>query len=203
MQSVETEVKIRVDDKERLEQSLQQLGFCRKTPRLFERNTLYDTPDRRVRRGRQILRLRQYGGRWVLTHKQAPPDDSPADRHKRRIETETALEDGEAMARIFVALGFHPSFVYEKWRTEWRDGDGVCEVDETPIGLYAELEGPPDWIDATLARLGVSPDRVTTLSYGRLFEAWQRETGGTAQNMAFAEITPAETTFMPQGASSW
>jgi hypothetical protein len=32
---------------------------------------------------------------------------------------------------------------------------------------------------------------VTILSYGRLFEQWQRETGSQAQNMAFAEIEPA------------
>jgi hypothetical protein len=37
----------------------------------------------------------------------------------------------------------------------------------------------------------VAPTEVTTLSYGRLFELWQQETGSHAQNMAFAEIEPA------------
>ena len=66
-------------------------------------------------------------------------------------------------------------------------------LDETPIGQYAELEGPPEWIDRMLAALQVDQADVTTLSYGRLFEQWQQQTGSRAQNMSFAEIQPALT----------
>ena len=126
-----------------------------------------------------------------MTHKQTTPNDSPAARHKERIETETAVEDGEAVAAIFKVLGYTSAFIYEKWRSEWADGTGHCVIDETPIGQYAELEGPREWIDRMLAALHVEPADVTILSYGRLFEQWQRETGSQAQNMAFAEIEPA------------
>jgi adenylate cyclase class 2 len=191
MQSIEIEVKFRVRDLKALEAQLSQLGFHCKTPRTFERNILFDTPARELRATRQILRLRRYGERWVLTHKQTTPNDSPDARHKERIETETAVEDGEAVASIFRVLGYTYSFIYEKWRSEWADSEGHCVLDETPIGQYAELEGPREWIDRTLATLQVDQADVTILSYGRLFEQWQMQTGSQAQNMSFAEIQPA------------
>lgn len=191
MQSIEIEVKFRVRDPKALEATLPQLGFRCETPRTFERNILFDTPAHELRNSRQILRLRRYGDRWVLTHKQTTPNDSPDAKHKERIETETAVEDGEAVASIFRVLGYTFTFVYEKWRSEWSDGTGHCVIDETPIGDYAELEGPKDWIDRTLAALKVEQADVTILSYGRLFEQWQQQTGSTAQNMSFAEIQPA------------
>jgi adenylate cyclase class 2 len=191
MQSIEIEVKFRVRDPKALEATLQQLGFHCETPRTFERNILFDTPDHRLRASTQILRVRRYGDRWVLTHKQTTPNDSPQARHKERIETETAVEDGEAVAAIFKVLGYTATFVYEKWRSEWADGTGHCVIDETPIGQYAELEGPREWIDRMLAALHIEQADVTILSYGRLFEQWQQQTGSHAQNMAFAEIEPA------------
>jgi adenylate cyclase class 2 len=191
MQSIEIEVKFRVRDLKALEAQLSQLGFHCKTPRTFERNILFDTPARELRATRQILRLRRYGERWVLTHKQTTPNDSPDARHKERIETETAVEDGDAVASIFRVLGYTYSFIYEKWRSEWADSEGHCVLDETPIGQYAELEGPREWIDRTLATLQVDQADVTILSYGRLFEQWQTQTGSQAQNMSFAEIQPA------------
>ena len=191
MQAIEIEVKFRVRDTQALEATLPRLGFRCDTPRTFERNILFDTPDRRLRNTRQILRLRRYAERWVLTHKQTTPNDSPEAKHKERIETETIVEDGDAITAIFGALGYQPSFVYEKWRSEWSDGTGHCVIDQTPIGDYAELEGPRDWIDRTLEALAVDQADVTILSYGRIFELWQQQTGSSAQNMAFAEIEPA------------
>ena len=89
---------------------------------------------------------------------------------------------GRCWAKIFEALGFGPVFVYEKWRTEWADQQGHCVLDETPLGLYAELEGPSEWIDATAQKLGIRESEFITLSYGRIFESWRDETGSKAQN---------------------
>ncbi len=92
------------------------------------------------------------------------------------------------MGHIFTQLGFQPAFTYEKWRTEFADSTGHCVLDETPIGVFAELEGPPEWIDATARKLGVDPGQFITLSYGRLFEQWREQTGSPAQNLTFDEI---------------
>lgn len=188
MSAVETEVKFRIADLQELEQRIRALGFRVVTPRAFERNTLYDTPDRRLRARQSILRIRRYGERWVLTHKCVPPGHDPAARHKRRIETETEVTDGDALATVFIQLGYEPVFVYEKWRAEYADQTGHCVLDETPIGAFAELEGPAEWIDATCARLGLDPSSLMTLSYGRLFENWREAEGSRAHDMTFAAV---------------
>lgn len=188
---VEIEVKFRVSDPAELTCRLQSAGFHEETPRTFERNTLYDTPDRRLRAQTAILRLRKYGDRWIVTSKCLPRHNDPSARHKHRDETETEVKDGEAIGHIFAQLGFQPVFIYEKWRTEFADSTGHCVLDETPIGVYAELEGPPEWIDATGRRLGIDPRELITLSYGRLFEEWRQQTGSQAQNLTFSEIPPA------------
>ncbi len=187
MSAIETEVKFRVQDVATVEQRLQDAGFRRETPRTFERNVLYDTPERRLRLDRQILRIRQYGDKWVLTHK-AIPAEGDIGLYKQRVETETTIGDGETVATIFAALGFPPAFTYEKWRTEWTDGTGHCVIDETPIGTYAELEGPEDWIDRTAAAVGVDPSEFQNESYGRLFELWKEQTGSPANDLTFAAV---------------
>ena len=188
MSSVEIEVKFRVASVPALARQLRSLGFTEQTPRTFERNVLLDTPDHRLRASRSILRVRRYGDRWVLTHKRLLPDHNPAELHKHRQETETAVEDGDALAAVFGELGFVPAFVYEKWRTEFADEVGHCVIDETPIGVFAELEGPDAWIDRRVAELGLSPDELLTLSYGRLFEAWKTETGNRVEQFTFADV---------------
>jgi adenylate cyclase class 2 len=157
------------------------------TERTFESNTLYDTGERQLRARKQILRVRQYGDRWTVTHKRqaANADDT---RYKTRIETESVVEDGEALAEIFTQLGYAPVFRYEKFRTEWSAGDGHLVVDETPIGVWAELEGPPDWIDAMLVGLGVAAETCSTESYGKLFLSWKDETRSPAENLTFEEV---------------
>lgn len=188
MTSVEIEVKFRVENGAALEANLRQLGFRCVTPRTFERNVLYDTPDRRLRNEQSILRIRKYGERWVLTHKCLPRDNDPQARHKHRIETETEVADGEALGAIFTQLGYQTAFIYEKWRTEYADATGHCVLDETPIGYFAELEGPAEWIDAMAGRLDLEPSALMTLSYGRLFDVWREETGSSASDLTFAAI---------------
>jgi adenylate cyclase class 2 len=193
--AIETEIKFRVNDLPALARRLEAAGFRLQTPRSFESNILYDTPDRRMRARTEILRIRSYAGRWTLTHKRLPnsgldPDQSDV-RHKHRIETETEVADGNALAEAFLSLGLVAAFRYEKWRTEWSDGQGHCVLDETPIGDYAELEGSAEWIDRAAARLGVDPAEYLTLSYGRLFELWREQHHCTAEDLTFAVVAPA------------
>ena len=189
MVAVETEIKFRVAGLAALTERLQAAGFGVETPRAFESNVLYDTPDRQMRARTEILRIRSYAGRWTVTHKRLPDAGAAGeDRHKHRIETETEVADGKALGEIFTALGLVAAFRYEKWRTEWSDGEGHCVVDETPIGDYAELEGAADWIDRVAARLGVGEADYLTLSYGRLFDLWKQEHNSAAEDLTFAAV---------------
>jgi adenylate cyclase class 2 len=184
--AIETEIKFKLDSPAALNSKLEAAGFHLVTPRSFESNVLYDTPDRQMRARTEILRIRGYNNRWTVTHKRLPDAGPGEDRHKHRIETETEAADGEVLAEIFRSLGLVPAFRYEKWRTEWSDGQGHCVVDETPIGDYAELEGEPDWIDRAAAKLGVAPGDYLTASYGRLFDLWREQNNSPAQDLTFA-----------------
>ena len=188
MSSVEIEVKFRVADATALAELLRSRGFREQTPRTFERNVLFDTPDHALRASRSILRVRRYGDRWILTHKCLPGNHDPAERHKHRDETETVVEDGEALSAVFEKLGFAQTFAYEKWRTEYADGTGHCVIDETPIGVFVELEGPEEWIDRQSQVLGLARGDLMTLSYGRLFENWREASGSRAEQMTFDDI---------------
>ena len=192
---VEIEVKFPVENRAHLLEQLSHIGFREQTPRTFERNLLFDTPDHTLRSERAILRVRRYGEKWVLTHKCLPPNHQTEERHKHRLETETEVADGEALSTIFRHLGFTPTFVYEKWRPEFSDAHGYCVVDETPIGTFAELEGPEEWIDEIASKLGIAAKSLSTLSYGRLFES------GASRPAAARRTSPSPRS--PAQASGW
>jgi adenylate cyclase class 2 len=92
------------------------------------------------------------------------------------------------MDAILRALGYKPSFVYEKFRAEWSDGTGQVVVDETPIGNFCEIEGPPRWIDATAKKLGVSEADYITRNYATLFVQWKHQTASRAKEMTFVAV---------------
>jgi adenylate cyclase class 2 len=190
---IETEIKFRVDDLAGLTRRLEAAGFTLQTPRTFESNVLYDTPDREMRARTEILRIRSYAGRWTVTHKRLPDVGPGEDTHKHRMENETEVADGAVLEEIFLSLGLVAAFRYEKWRAEWTDGEGHCVIDETPIGNYAELEGKPEWIDRTAARLCIDPAQYIILSYGRLFDLWREQHNSTAQDLTFAAVKATST----------
>src|SRR5664279_180757 len=180
----EVEIKFLVSDVKSLEQKLHELSFRCITPSTREVNILYDLPTQELRHKGELLRLRQYGDKWVVTHK----GKGIPGPHKSRTELETDVSDGPKMDSILRALGYAPTFVYEKFRSEWSDGQGHVVLEHTPIGDVAEIEGEAQWIDRTAQALGVSTADYITKSYIELFFEWQRRTNRKAENMTFLEI---------------
>jgi len=180
----EIEIKFRIEDVRALQRKLRAAGFRQVTPRTHEMNALYDLPGQKLRKRGQLLRLRQYGGEWLLTHKAK----GKAGRHKTRVETETKVADGPQMDAILRALGYAPTFRYEKFRAEWTDGAGHVVVDHTPIGDLGEIEGAPRWIDRTAKALGIERKSYLTQTYAELFFAWKRRTRSPAREMTFRAI---------------
>ncbi len=180
----EVEIKFVLSDLPAMERRLQRAGFRPQTPRTHEMNTLYDLPSGELRTRGEVLRLREYGGKWTLTHKSRGHDG----RHKSRIENETTVSDGAQAEGILTALGYRPSFRYEKFRSEWTDGAGHVVLDETPIGSFGEIEGPPRWIDRTARALDIQPADYITDSYVLLFVKWKERTHSSAAHMTYKEI---------------
>jgi adenylate cyclase class 2 len=182
--SQEIEIKFRIDDPPALARRLRAAGFRLVTGRTHEYNTLYDLPGRPLRKRGELLRLRKYGSDWWLTHKAKGKEGL----HKTRVETETRIADGAKLERILRALGYVPTFRYEKFRAQWSDDKGVVVVDETPIGCFGEIEGPARWIDRTAQCLGIIPESYITLTYADLFFAWKRRTRSQASEMTFRAV---------------
>jgi len=180
----EIEIKFRVENLRALSRKLRDAGFRLETPRTHEMNTLYDLPGGVLRRRKELLRLREYGSSWKLTHKSA----GKITRHSSRTEVETEVSDGKKMDAILRALGYSPSFRYEKFRAEWTDGKGQVVVDHTPIGDFCEIEGKSRWIDTTARKLGVGPEDYITKNYAGLFEEWKQGTGSSAREMTFKAV---------------
>jgi adenylate cyclase class 2 len=184
--SHEVEIKFCIADIDSLADRLRQIGFQQVTPRTHEMNTLFDLPGHPLRDRGDVLRIRKYGDSWVLTHKSKSEKQEGA--HKTRVETETRIADGEKMEAILRALQFEPSFRYEKFRAEWKAGSGNVVIDETPIGTYGEIEGPPQWIDAVARDLQIDRKDYITETYAGLFVAWKRQTGSKAEEMTFEAV---------------
>ncbi len=180
----EIEIKFRIADVRALTRVLKRAGFRQVTRSTHEMNVLYDLPGQKLRKRGEMLRLRQYGGKWILTHKAK----GTAGRHKVRVERETQVKDGEQMDQILRTLGFMPTFRYEKYRAQWSDGKGHVVVDKTPIGDFGEIEGAVRWIDRTAHALDIAPEDYITQTYAPMFFAWKRRTGSRAEEMTFRAV---------------
>jgi adenylate cyclase class IV len=84
--------------------------------------------------------------------------------------------------------GMRPSFCYEKYRTSYSlpgAGGAHVELDETPAGVFLELEGPRRAIDRMARRLGYRPADYITRSYAALHYEDCRHRGVPAGDMLF------------------
>jgi adenylate cyclase class 2 len=182
---IETEVKIRLKDQDpgNARRMIEAAGYKLAGARTLESDQLYDQPDAPLRRSGKLLRLRSSGRRFFLTYK----GPAASGRHKSREEIEIEIADGPALAAILSGLGFIPGWRYEKYRTTFAaEGEpGLVILDETPMGLFLELEGPPDWIDTAAVRLGFTPSAYITSSYGSLFREFRRANPGVPEDMTF------------------
>ena len=188
--ALEIEIKLRAPEAKDAERRLRKAGFRLSKRRVFEANTVFDTRALTLRRKALLLRVREAGGCTILTYKGTPA----MAKYKSREELEVTLPAPEPMAAILDRLGFHPVFRYEKYRTEFQapGSRGVATLDETPIGLYLELEGAPGWIDRTARKLGFTERDYITASYGRLYLEWCRERRVKPTNMVFRNRTRAK-----------
>lgn len=179
----ETEVKLAVPSAEAARELLLRAGFAALHERAFESNEVFDTPDGELLLSRRLLRLRDFRGEAILTFK-GPPEPGP---HKVRPEFETVVESAPICRQILHALGYRLTFRYEKFRTTLQRSSepGHAVLDETPVGTFLELEGPPGWIDSTAAELGFSPSSYILLSYGSLYREYCKRAGIPPTHMVF------------------
>jgi adenylate cyclase, class 2 len=167
---VETEVKIAVDSLEDIAGQLEAAGATLVRARVYENNVRYENADETLTPNGIVLRLRQ-DDTARLTYKAPPSADSDLpDDVLTRFEAEVTVDDFDVMDLILQRLGFHPSVVYEKYRTTYQLGEAEIVLDEMPFGSFIEVEGTEPAIKATLATLGLSGAPRILASYMELFD---------------------------------
>ena len=176
--SLETEVKISIkpEDLEPTRVRLGKMGARCVTPRTKEENFLFDFPDSSLRDSGSALRLRSYGGTSLLTYK-GPVQNDP--RYKIREELQTSIEEPDRMKAILEALGMCIQFQYQKYREiyhlSWKGQDMEVCLDETPVGVFVEIEGDTSGIEELASSLGWSSDAFIRQSYIELYASRKAE----------------------------
>ena len=138
---------------------------------------------------RQILTFKRPTAQQMATPSSRYPSFGS---HKVRDEIEAQVTDSANLVRIFEGLGMRGWFRYEKYRTtyqlpakqSWARGL-LIEIDETPIGTFVELEGPPAAIDRAATELGYSKRDYILTNYLALYAEDCRRKGQQPQNMLF------------------
>jgi adenylate cyclase class 2 len=184
--SLEREIKLKFASVEEAREAVFAAGCTPRLGRRLQEDALLDTEDEELRRRRCVLRVRVENGKSRVTFK-GPVQPSAM---KLREEHETLVGDGEVLLEIFKELGLHIWFRYEKYREEFSHDDVIVAIDETPVGVFVEIEGGEQGIDAAAAALGRTRADYILDSYRSLFLQHRDALGLNASDMVF-EAEPA------------
>jgi len=178
---LEREIKLRYESAEEARASVLAAGGTPLHGRRLQEDALLDTDDEQLRRRRCVLRVRTENGKSRLTFK-GPVQPSSM---KLREEVETVVGDGEVLLRVLHELGLHVWFRYEKFREEFCHADVIVAVDETPVGVFVEIEGSEAGITQMVAALGRRESDYIVDSYRGLFLMHREELGLDGPDMVF------------------
>jgi adenylate cyclase, class 2 len=180
---LEREIKLRFPDVDAARAAVTAAGATPLRCRRLQEDSLLDMVDDALRTRRCVLRVRVESGKSYVTFK-GPVQPSLV---KVREELETLVGDGPLLIRMFEELGFHVWFRYEKYREEFVLDDVVVAIDETPVGVFVEIEGGNRGIEEMALALGRTPDDYLLDSYRRLYLLDCENRGIAPGDMLFEE----------------
>jgi adenylate cyclase class 2 len=181
---VEREVKLRFESAAEARAAVLAMGAEPVRGRRLQEDCLLDTHTGMLRERRSALRVRMESGRAFLTFK-GPVQPSIV---KVREEIESVIGDGAVVLRILEQLGFQVWFRYEKYREEFAIEDALVAIDETPVGIFVEIEGSDKGIEATARALGRQPSDYVVDSYRSLFVRHCEQRGLPPTDMLFEAV---------------
>ena len=184
----EIEVKIPVANLAAIRDRLRGGGASLRATVHDESNILFDDADRKLSGGGRTIRLRRARERAILTYKGPARFQGGA---KVREERETEVADPDETIAILAGLGLLPRFRYDKRREEWDCEGAVVALDETPIGLFVEVEGDPAAIRTVVALLALDPSESIPYSYAELYARRRKEDPSLPPDMVFPAGIPA------------
>jgi len=167
MRHEEIEVKFLVEELVAMRQRLVDLGATLTTPRTYEENLLFDTPDAQFRRQGRLLRLRR-DRRNRITYKE-PPTQHDVD-FKIMQEYEIEVSDFDQAYAMLTKLGFALALRFEKYRETFTHQGAEIVLDEVPFGTFMEIEGSQEAIRSMVTVLGLAFDTRLVSSYVDIFD---------------------------------
>ena len=159
---IEAEIKIPVENLDSIREALIGTRAISVHPMAREVNLLLDTDNGCLQDAGNILRLRRYGSRHILTFKGPAVYHGPV---KERPEHETEIENTEQMLEILDHLGLRAVARYEKDREMWLVDEISVVLDHTPMGDFVEVEGPRERLQTAARFLGLEPSTAVKGSY--------------------------------------
>ena len=179
--TLEREVKLSFDSAESARDAAIAAGATPLHGRRLQEDALLDTGATR-----SAIADARCGSGWRTARAGSPSRDRSSDSvMKLRDEFETLVGDGVLLLRIFEELGYQVWFRYEKYREEFAHEDVIVAIDETPVGVFVEIEGSETGITAMAAALGRGPDDYILDSYRGLFLKRGDALGLTGADMVF------------------
>lgn len=184
---LEREIKLSYESVAAARAAVAALGAAPLCARRLQDDRLLDTAAESLRSAWSTLRVRiekpADGGiaTATLTFKGPPRSDVM----KVREELETGTDDGALLIEILRRAGFDVWFRYQKYREEFERDGAVVAIDETPCGVFVELEGSEDGVTRLARELGRTPADYITASYRRVWESACAARGRPAGDMIF------------------
>jgi len=166
----EIELRLAITNPRGLEERLRATG-ARVIGQGLVRTTAYDFPDRRLRRGRQTLRVREDWTGTTLTAKvpltRESDEDAGLAKARHEINVPLAPGLGSDVHLLLQSIGLHETLRYEKTRTSWELSGARIDIDLLADGgaCYVEIEADTPEIARVRAQLGLDDAPVETRSY--------------------------------------
>lgn len=177
----EREIKFYIQDLAALADRLHICGADLTRERTLERNLLLDTADQRLRHTGSLLRLRQ-DDRARVTFKEKTRVENGI---RARTEIEFTVDNFAVARKLFEALGYQATLIYEKYRVVYRLGDVEVTLDELPLGNFVEIEAPNNlMIEGVAQMLGLNWAKGIAVNYLGLFEIARSKL-----NLSFNDLT--------------
>ena len=185
----EREIKFYIQDLPALAERLYICGADLTRERTLERNYMLDTEDWRLRNTGSLLRLRQ-DDRARVTFKEKTRVENGI---RARTEIEFTVDSFAVARKLFEALGYHSTLIYEKYRVVYQLGDVEVTLDELPFGNFVEIEGPSNaLIEGVAQMLGLDWSKGIAINYLGLFEAGRSKLGLSFNDLTFENFQEIE-----------
>ncbi|MDY0359883.1 MAG: class IV adenylate cyclase [Desulforegulaceae bacterium] len=167
MPLIEIEVKFYIENYEKILHKV--IEYADKSGKnSLEKNILFDTENKYLKKQNKILRLRSYLGKTILTFKKHLPHSS--NEFKELEETEVFASSFEELNYILKNSGYSNTQVYEKMRQIFLKNNLEICLDRLPFGDFIELEGTKSDIKLAAQALDLDWNKKILPSYRSIFE---------------------------------